>query len=233
MNVFIFLVDPLSLFLSLFVPDRRRLARKRSIFFSLSIIAWNESRRGILLRWRGKEGGVGSHVRPWTRRYGATAIVNQLWLFRARERDTTLWVRGLFRPGRMEDKNVSENKLTLLGSPVIGFWGQEIVCYRGTCRPCILFLFFFCTRAPFFFSLSLCLFFFCLFFFRRSRCIKTNERDINSFDIESQIQSYMNKSIYIYLIVFKRFFCRGNKSRIFLFLFSFFLSFVLTNLSNY
>lgn len=46
----------------------------------------------------------------------------------------------------MEDKNVSENKLTLLGSPVIGFWGQEIVCYRGTCRPWILFLFFFCTR---------------------------------------------------------------------------------------
>lgn len=151
MNVFIFLIDPLSPSLSHVSLLCPWLAPSRSkafdFFLSLSrchyCVERKPARNFIALARKGAAlvrtyvpGHVGTEPRP----------LCPLWLFRARERDTTLWARGLFRPGRMEDKNVSENKLTLLGSPVIGFWGQEIVCYRGTCRPCILFLFFFYAR---------------------------------------------------------------------------------------
>lgn len=68
----------------LFVPDWRRLARKRSIFFSLSMPLLRGTKAGAEFYCVGAErGGVRSHVRPWTRRYGA--IVPALAFSRTRE----------------------------------------------------------------------------------------------------------------------------------------------------
>lgn len=148
------------------------------------------------MRWRGKEGGVGSHVRPWTRRYGATAIVNQLWLFRARERDTTLWARGLFRPGRMEDKNVSENKLTLLARHrFLGAGNRVLPWHVSTVHSFSLFLLH--ARTVFFLSLSLSLLLLSLLF--SSIEMYKNERTGYKFVRHRISNTIVHEQKYIYI----------------------------------
>lgn len=140
-----------------------------------------------------ERGGVGSHVRPWTRRYGATAIVPALAFSRARERYHPLGTGVIStRPdGRQKCKREQAHPSRLARHRFLGTGNRVLPWHVSTVHSFSLFLLRARTAHRFYFFF----FFFYLFFFRRSRCIKTNEYKFVRHRISKTIVH--DKSIYI------------------------------------